>query len=29
MSLYSQKTHLELAGEAAAWFVRRHLIGTD
>jgi pimeloyl-ACP methyl ester carboxylesterase len=27
MSLYSQKTHLQIAGEAAAAFVRRHLIG--
>lgn len=27
MSLYSQKTHLQIAGEAAAAFVKQHLVG--
>jgi hypothetical protein len=27
MSLYSKKTHLEIAGEAAARFVKKHLVG--
>lgn len=29
MSLYSQKTHLARAGEAAARFVRQHLVGSS